>query len=551
MSSTHHFYTATGRPLPLPPKRPPSRHSSVMHLPTCRAKQARSTPLRVDSSGRFETPHGAEFSVISAALQRASQLGVCRGEAAHPSPGHSNLSGRLTSQRSCKERSSPLAVLPTVPQQPRVSTEAVLDDLNSRPYSQLSCQCPVEISYATPPRSIVAAAVPKLRSSAESSASMSRTKGSAAAMAVGEWGDNIAPAMSIEMSITRRSHVSTHPHSPPDPPSIADSGTCSAATNITALRYVKSNGLGTCHDDELRQAESPPTRLQTYQQQQRRSDDPVAAEATAHRQGLATSDTGTSKRGGGVSHDCAANEVISHSSGTRSTCNAHVGYEAPHNSSLQSNSSEALSRGQAVVRRRPTQQYTEFNMEDSRSSKLYVTPSPVPKHPTESSSQQKAMVALLPTPGYSTHPSLNAEDPLEMSTPIAVRVHLMSTSQLHHANSASVSAGTLEGTELLPTMPRLQGHCNGGNVNRPYRTLNRFIAYQPEAERHGLMEMMVNYAGYENALCDALRRTYQDNSTMLKAMCNRGPAVPLLKNDPPLGNTAYTPRRAHLRSACS
>ncbi|KAK7197052.1 hypothetical protein NESM_000649100 [Novymonas esmeraldas] len=536
MSGSHQFYTVTGRALPLPPKRTPSRQSSVLRLPTRRAEEVRSTTVRTNSPGRLETPRGGEFSAMSTTQQRASQLVVYHASRTTTPP-------RLTpsnSQRSSKAASHRQAATPTPPpdaQQPlQEPTEMEFDATNSsyptsHRTSAVNDAAPTHPSSehqaevggdATPPRSSRSAVAPARGSSSDSSPCLNRAKPhaepekTAAAAAVTtsrttmsaeeeaeeeeEEEEETFPAETIEMSSARRSYnpAQDRHHAAPS----------------------RSRGV------------------------------PAAPSVEPHAAGRAGNDGG-SGRGSGSRHNTAtsqdpsASETSSYRRGRHSIRSPPARYADPHHGSLHSNSySAALPPPPAVVDRHLTHEYSQHKLEARRASRPPASATADTSHqPMSLSTHAVAVVAAPPPPRYSTRSPRPGEDLLEMNVPIADRVRDAATSPLaHRAASAGAGVGAVEGTELLASLPRLQGRHGDDGADRSYRTVVRFIEYQPEEERPGLEAMLADYAGHEDALCGALGEAYGDDFELMKAAFNRGPSVPLLADRSPARESA-TPSR--------
>ncbi|TPP44987.1 hypothetical protein CGC20_12325 [Leishmania donovani] len=524
------IYAVAGHALPLPPKRTPPRYSTI----TRSEEQECRISVRANSPGRAETPRDGEISPVAVALQRESQLGY-RGEAAHPPPEDSKHLAPPTLQKS-KVPSSRLAGPSTPRQQSQKSTELELDDLsscfsshcNSAPDTNAKMHAASEFlaqgGYATPPHLNMTAVVPEDGSSIDSRPSLNRTKFEAADR-------NVVPARPIETSRTRRSQAPANHHSTPVAAAPA-SGTRSTATQSTLSRYNHSKGCGAYSGDQRQQAESTDGAPQKHQQQQPRPRGAPATEAAAHPAASAASSAGSSRRRGVSSHERSPSEASSYRRDKHSARSAPVCYVEQHSRSPVRNNRAALLSSPVSVDPHLTHEYSQQKMEERRASKSRVVPS----------SQSTAVVVVSSNAWNSIRTSRNGEDPLEMSVPIAERVNFMSTLARHRDSSASVPMGTLEGTELLPGLPQLQGHRNDDNADRPYRTIIRFIEYQPKGERPGLEEILASYSGREDALCCALGEAYGDDFEMLKLGCSHTPAVPLLA-DRPLPTSAPPPHK--------
>ncbi|AYU79276.1 hypothetical protein, conserved [Leishmania donovani] len=527
MSDSHQIYAVAGHALPLPPKRTPPRYSTI----TRSEEQECRISVRANSPGRAETPRDGEISPVAVALQRESQLGY-RGEAAHPPPEDSKHLAPPTLQKS-KVPSSRLAGPSTPRQQSQKSTELELDDLsscfsshcNSAPDTNAKMHAASEFlaqgGYATPPHLNMTAVVPEDGSSIDSRPSLNRTKFEAAVAAAEDQDRNAVPARPIETSRTRRSQAPANHHSTPAAAAPA-SGTRSTATQSTLSRYNHSKGCGAYSGDQRQQAESTDGAPQKHQQQQPRPRGAPATEAAAHPAASAASSAGSSRRRGVSSHERSPSEASSYRRDKHSARSAPVCYVEQHSRSPVRNNRAALLSSPVSVDPHLTHEYSQQKMEERRASKSRVVPS----------SQSTAVVVVSSNAWNSIRTSRNGEDPLEMSVPIAERVNFMSTLARHRDSSASVPMGTLEGTELLPGLPQLQGHRNDDNADRPYRTIIRFIEYQPKGERPGLEEILASYSGREDALCCALGEAYGDDFEMLKLGCSHTPAVPLLADRP-------------------
>ncbi|CAG9574659.1 conserved hypothetical protein [Leishmania major strain Friedlin] len=532
MSDSHQLYEVAGRALPLPPKRTPPRYSTI----TRSEEQEYRIISRANSPSRAETLRDGKISPVPVALQRESQLGY-RGQAAHPPPEDSKHLAPPTLQK----YKAPLNRLtgPSTPQQQsQKSTELELDDLsscfsshcNSAPDTNAKMHAASEFlaqgDYATPPHLNMTAIVPEEGSSIDSRPSLNRTKFEAAVAAAEDQDRNAAPARSIEMSRTCRNQAPANPHSTPAAAAPA-SGTRSTAAQSTLSRYSHSKGYGAYSGDPRQHAASTHGAPQKHQQQQPRPQGAAATDAAAHPAAAAASGMG-SRRRGVPSHERSPSEASSYRRDKHSARIAPVCYVEQHSRSPVRNNRAGLLSSPVPVDPHLTHEYSQQKIEERRASKSRVVPS----------SQSTAMVAVSSNAWNSIRTSRNGEDPLEMSVPIAERVNVMSTLTRHCDISASVPMGTLEGTELLPGLPQLQGHRNDDNADRPYRTIVRFIEYQPQGERPGLEEMLVSYSGHEDVLCSALGEAYGNDFEMLKLVCSRTPAVPLLADCPSVDKRA-------------
>ncbi|XQJ27413.1 hypothetical protein NXY56_003413 [Leishmania guyanensis] len=541
MTSPHQPYTATVRAPPLPPRRTASRNSSIARPPTPSPEQEFSTSVDANSPGHITTPRGDEFNPIPAPLQHASQRKYV-DETAHPPPEDSKQPVSPTTRRSNKVLSNQPAAQPTPRQKPQELTELEFDNSSSllssyrssvpdtNAKAHLAKERPAEGGYTISPKSNMAVIVPEVENSANSSPSLN-CKVSAAVMVTENENVDVVSMQSIKISISHHTQMPVNHHSTPAA-AVAASGTRSAARQSTASRYIHSKESGEHDDDEPRKAKNTYRSPQKYQRQQPKTRDGSAAEATVHPEAPAANDAGSNGRGDGPSHAYSRGEPSSRCD-KHSVCSPPVRSVDPHNPSPRSNNSETLSSSPEAVYLHPTDEHTQHRMKEPRTSKPRAESKNASHRSMELSSERMAVVPVETTPWYSTRPSRNDKDPLDMNTPNAERVCLTSALTLHRSRSESVPAAALEGTELLPGMPQLQGH-NDDNVDRPYRTMVRFIARQPEEERPGLEEMLANYAGHENTLCGALGGAYSDDFEVLKTICSRTPEVPLLADRPPV-----------------
>ncbi|ORC88830.1 uncharacterized protein TM35_000152610 [Trypanosoma theileri] len=99
----------------------------------------------------------------------------------------------------------------------------------------------------------------------------------------------------------------------------------------------------------------------------------------------------------------------------------------------------------------------------------------------------------------------------------------------------------LVGTELMPTMPSLQG-AHQTSKNRDRTTLERFIKNQPAESREEMIAMLEEYKGRENELCDALNEAYSESWEAAVRGYSAG-ATPLQGNNTPGSLTQYKPQQ--------
>ncbi|CBZ27517.1 conserved hypothetical protein [Leishmania mexicana MHOM/GT/2001/U1103] len=517
MSDSHQLYAVTGRALPLPPKRTPPRYSTI----TRSEEQECRISVGANSPGRTETPRDGEIRPAPVVLRHESQLGF-RDEAAHPPSEDSKHLIPPTLQKS-KVPSNRQGGPSTPRQQSQKSTELELDDLSScfsshcnsapdtsakmHPASEFLAQ----LGYATPPNLNTTAAVPEDGSSIDSRPSLNRTKFEAAVSAAEDQDRNAVPRQSIETSRTHRNQVPANPHSTPAAAAPASSAR-STATQSTLSRYNHSKGSGAYSGD----------------QQQPRPQGAPATEAAAHPAAPAVSGAGSSRRRGASLHERSPSEASSYRRDKHSASSAPMCSVEQYSRSPVTYNRAALLSSPVPIDPHLTHEYSQQKMEERRASKSRVV----------AGSQSTAVVAVSSNAWNSIRTSRDDEDPLEMCVPIAERVNFMPTLTRHRDSSASVSMGTLEGTELLPGMPQLQGHRDDDNADRPYRTIIRFIEYQPKEERPALEEMLASYSGHEGALCSAFGEAYGNDFEMVKLVCSRTPAVPLLADRPSVDNRA-------------
>ncbi|KAH9597048.1 hypothetical protein LSM04_001166 [Trypanosoma melophagium] len=97
------------------------------------------------------------------------------------------------------------------------------------------------------------------------------------------------------------------------------------------------------------------------------------------------------------------------------------------------------------------------------------------------------------------------------------------------------------GTELMPTMPCLQG-THQTSKNRDRKTLERFIKNQPAESRDEMIAMLEEYKGRENELCDALNDAYSESWEAAVRGYNAG-ATPLQGNNTPGSLFQYEPQQ--------
>ncbi|KAG5477843.1 hypothetical protein LSCM1_05145 [Leishmania martiniquensis] len=495
MSDTGHGYAETGHTLSLPPKRQPSRQSCIVCLPTSRAEVGRAH-IHATSPGRIETPHSGEPSV---ALQRASQVAY-GSEAAHPPPQGSKQQAAPTAQGFSKVPSSVLAAPSTPQPAPPRSTELEFGDRSSRLASHVKCvsdanakapsasDCPREGGDATPPQSHVTAIIPELDTPSDKSPLPKRVNCLAAAEDDDEYKGGV-PAPAIQLLSTK-------------PTAAAVTGAHPTAAQSAVWSYSNSKEPGMYYRDLRRQAESTHSNPLKRELQQSRPRSASAAEGSA-RQEAPTSSEASSDR-----------------------CGTH------------SARSSALPSPPAAAGLDLSQVHAQQKIDEPRVSKLRAAPNSASQHPLAPSHQPMNVATTPTTPRYSTRTSRNSEDPLEMNTPIAERARLISMSTSRGASQASEHARALEGTELLPGLPRLQGRRTNNDTDRSYRTITRFIAHQPEGERPGLEEMLANCVGHENELCSALGEAYSFDYELMKAGCHRRSVLPLLADRPLVGKSA-------------
>ncbi|KAG5478325.1 hypothetical protein CUR178_05040 [Leishmania enriettii] len=516
MSGARQLYTATAHELPLPPKRIPPRQSSLAHLPISRAEVSRQN-VRANSPARIVKPHGGEVSVAPAAVQRASEV-VHGSKAAPPLPKDLKKPILPYSQYFSKLRSNGL-VAPRTSQPPPESEGLELDDRSSLLSPNLSSvsgtnartptasEYPAEGGYATPPKSNATPTVPEVGSSSDSSPFLHRGNGFVAATAAKD--DDEYESVVLAPTIERLSSMTT-----------AVSATHSAATQSIVWRYSNSKEPGMHYRDLRRQSESTHCNPLKHELQQSRPRGASATKAAAHQEIPASSDAVSSKRGGRPSHDYSASERSS------------------YRWDRQSVRSAALPSPGAAIDLDLPQPCTQQKMEEPRALQLLMGPGNASHEPLAPSNQPMTVVAISTTPQCSTNTARSSEDPLEMNTPIAERARIISMPTPCGARLTFDHAGALGGTELLPGLPRLQGRRNHNDAGRSHRTMTCFIAHQPEGERPGLEEMLANCAGRENELCSALGEAYSIDFEIMKAGCNRGTMIPLLKDRPPVDKRA-------------
>lgn len=124
---------------------------------------------------------------------------------------------------------------------------------------------------------------------------------------------------------------------------------------------------------------------------------------------------------------------------------------------------------------------------------------------------------LPPSPRYSRSPRhYDAEEQETMPSRVR-RYSTRGAAAAEPEGARRSSVCSIGGTELLPSLPRLQGNRGTYNEDRGYRTIRRFIDHQPEANRAELEEMLAEYAGREDELCDALTEAYGDDFEIAKS----------------------------------
>jgi hypothetical protein len=652
MSGSHQFYTVTGRALPLPPKRAPSRHSTVLRLPTRRAEQERSTTVRADSPGRIEAPHGGEFRNIPKSQRAASQLVVYQGgcggcggggrqpegsvnrgpdaavaAAAVPSLGSSNAdhgsrpnssfndgpgtaAAEVTALPPSSHASSVAAgrsPLPRVSHGWMPSNNDSTASSNGRAnenhrsgvYKTATAPTASDEDHSTPKArsaQIVRGGSDDNSSSDSSSPCLNRVKSEE-----GEDDD-------IDMPVNRRNGADHHSDVDMEKMQlISMSGTRQSRapkereqgdTHRAHQQQVQRQQPKVTHNDRSVTSQSSvsqysvhlkgstrdslpherATPLQQARSQHLRSLAPPDVQRAQHATAISQRSELGSYRQGPPSCGYAGSETSSCRPATseKGTMKQHQHQQQQHSGNHGEAAMVAVSVSPIVPRTnrvvngsisdssnrpyynpnmsiisngnthhssvdRHDHLYSQQKMEERRASRPVADASHGTSCRPPAGSQALALVPTLAVAKYTRSPRSD-DDPLEMNTPIADRVRQRSLVSPAHRITSSASAaavtpamvGMLEGTELMPSLPRLQGRKKNSSEDddRTYRTIVRFIEYQPEAERPALEEMLRDFRGREDELCELLTETYGEDFEMLKSACHRGPSVPLISYRP-------------------
>ena len=517
MSGSHQFYTITGRALPLPPKRTPSRHSNVLRLPTRRADQERSTTVPPDSPGRIEVPHGGEFHNVSVSQRKASQLVVYEGTTRRPTG--IKTAAAASSKASSVARSSRHASSFAATTTTTAAGGAAVRVSTSRRESTASSQ---DVCAHRTRRYVQRWTV---ESTVESGRSTPRRRSGQVAADSDASSDSDSPSL--------------------NPLKFVDDG---------AAPEVQSIPMSSAHHSRVREEREQSHKRESYSMSS--SSDPLHKKSSNSHTQREAGPANDSHRRGSVASVLASSAVPRTNRSDNSENNSTGVMNNSHTRAPSVKHNDHLWSQQKIESRRAARPAADTSLDTS-----YYPP------------EGNQVLTVVPAPAvvkYNTRSPRNDEDdPLEMNTPIADRVRQRSVVAANRgptAGSAAAAAAaaaatppaapaaagsggfymvsTLEGTELLPSLPRLQGRKkrNSDEDDRTYRTIVRFIEYQPEEEREGLEEMLRNFSGREEELCTLLTETYGEDFEMLKSACHRGPSVPLIADRPKTSSVDVSPR---------
>ncbi|KPA79285.1 hypothetical protein ABB37_05751 [Leptomonas pyrrhocoris] len=507
MSGAHQYYTATGRALPLPPKRTPSRHSDILRLPTHRAEEQRSITVRADSPGRTETPRGGEFHDIPASQRRASQLVVYHGPTSNPP-------------------NAPLA-------SPSQSASAASSKSKGNKSASLNVNAASERGYGRPSTSKRewGRILPGSRSRSDSSSPcLNCMKSAEGGDDDEEWwrgGRSDAapseqlrsnPISSTHHSRAREEHDRRLSHDHPS----------SQSRNNSVKRSVRScsSGMGGSSQPRERSAPFAPHEDDPAQRSWHFPPQPSALLPHVNESQAAASsqrDNVSCHRQGPPSRSYSEKEV----SPPRSVGSRKGNAEPQHRQTCNGSSRCSSGNARRATVDRHDHLYSQQKIEERRASQSAAVESRDTPFRSHAGSQAVALAPAAAEAKRSTRALRSDADPLEMNTPIADRVRQRSVASANHYTSATPhAAGTLEGTELLPSLPRLQGCTtdNGEDGARTYCTVVRFIEYQPETERQTLEAMLHDFNDQEGKLCALLTEVYGEDFYVVKSACPRGPS---------------------------
>ncbi|KPI84318.1 hypothetical protein ABL78_6624 [Leptomonas seymouri] len=493
MSGTHQFYTVTGRALPLPPKRTPSRHSNILRLPTCRAGQERSMTVRADSPGRIEVPRGGEFHSIPKCQLAGLQLVVYQE--------HNDKRKKTTEDHAS-----------TVDASTKASSVARCSR-NTFPFNAATSGGTGPQTPRTPPVQ----------------------RGGAAVSTGKEKRDD---ALNTNIDGEQRSTPATPRPASAQIISDSDSGSDSSSPCLNRIKPVETEGeyrWPARHCDAASAAESVP--MSSIRQSDIPEERANLQKRGAVRPESSAAQCSVDSRSPVLGFSDRPHEQSAHNAQHKREA-AQRGWQTPppqqqqqiYNSSRRSSNNYCLDRSdmnRSNARRpyvnRHDHLYSQRKIEERCSSQSVAESQNTSYRPPTDS----LALAHAPSPEAvkcSPRSLRSDEDPLEMNTPIADRVRQRSASSLTYPAAPAVTSyfvRTLEGTELMPYMPQLQGLKNSSKEekDRAYCTIVRFIEYQPEAEREELEEMLQQFSGREDELCALLTEAYGEDFIMLRAAC--------------------------------
>ncbi|CAD2219757.1 hypothetical protein AGDE_14064 [Angomonas deanei] len=481
MSGSHHLYTETGRALPPPPRRTPKRSSSVVRLPT-----RRYDPILDDVKGKpnCDNPLVADSynNCIPVSERRNSRVAVYDADEAREREGKARVSSRRSSKAdsTAKGSSSRSKRTPSA-RTPRGST---FDDEESSDSPILNRK------YGGDEDS-------DYMEQFQSAYSQRRSEGRQTSSTKGKQDCQSHSVEEIQLSREATSTVGSE-----KPTQRLAKQQNRAPPKDTGDRYYSIGGselnfpsAGAGRDTpNSRQSWNPPSegRLSNTRQSS-------APQKADHDRDNSMGQTTNA-------YDSAPKQAILRPQPIRPSADAREPQTRPLEQSTRSAASERL----RVLRQEEKPVLDVARRDEAQSlSEMARSPRPNRRPPPAESSYQPQLSPVKhhsterepPSPRYS-----QAREPVD-EEPIIEKARRYSASPLRTGDQVA-------GTELLPRRPLLQGmHYDD---DRHYRTILRFIDNQPKRQRPELMEMLAEFEGREDELCDALADAYGDEFEVMK-----------------------------------